>query len=34
MKVCKYCEINKPENELNYKMTLKMILQTDRHLMV
>lgn len=26
MKVCKYCEINMPETDLGYKMTLKMII--------
>lgn len=33
MKVCKYCDRSMPENELNHKMTLKMIIQTDRHLL-
>ncbi|KRX09079.1 hypothetical protein PPERSA_01966 [Pseudocohnilembus persalinus] len=33
MKICKYCERSLPENELNHKMTLKMIIQTDRHLL-
>ena len=32
-KICKYCEEIYQETELNHKMTLKMIIQTDRHLM-
>jgi LMBR1 domain-containing protein 1 len=32
LKLCKYCELLFPEDELNHKMTLKMIMQTDKHL--
>ncbi|CAD8139136.1 unnamed protein product [Paramecium pentaurelia] len=31
-KICKYCEQSYPEQHLQYKMTLKMIIQTDKHL--
>ncbi|CAK83163.1 unnamed protein product (macronuclear) [Paramecium tetraurelia] len=31
-KICKYCEQSYPEQYLQYKMTLKMIIQTDKHL--
>ena len=30
--MCKYCEEYLGENELCHKMTLKMIIQTDKHL--
>ena len=33
-KICKYCEALFPEHELNHALTYKMILQTDRHLIV
>ncbi|EAS01971.2 Lmbr1-like motif protein (macronuclear) [Tetrahymena thermophila SB210] len=33
VKICKYCETVFPENELCHKMTLKMIIQTDKHLL-
>ncbi|KAL4442889.1 hypothetical protein ABPG74_010778 [Tetrahymena malaccensis] len=33
VKICKYCETIFPENELCHKMTLKMIIQTDKHLL-
>ncbi|EGR32819.1 lmbr1-like conserved region family protein, putative, partial [Ichthyophthirius multifiliis] len=33
VKQCKYCETILPEIELTQKMTLKMIIQTDKHLM-
>ncbi|KAM3146974.1 hypothetical protein pb186bvf_000690 [Paramecium bursaria] len=32
IKMCKYCEQNYPEQLLSHKMTLKMIVQTDKHL--
>ncbi|CAD8054888.1 unnamed protein product [Paramecium sonneborni] len=31
-KTCKYCEQQYPEHHLQYKTTLKMIIQTDKHL--
>ena len=34
MTLCKYCEQLYPVEELLHKMTLKSIIQTDRHLMV
>lgn len=34
VKVCKYCECYCPRKDLTHKMTLKMIILTDRHLML
>lgn len=34
VKSCKYCEVNYPVEELDHKMTLKMIIETDKHLLV
>lgn len=34
VKMCKYCEQLYPEQELQHKMTLKMVIQTDKHLYV
>ena len=34
VKVCKYCECYCPRKELSHKMTLKMIMLLDRHLML
>lgn len=34
VKLCKYCETNFPVEELEHKMTLKMIIETDKHLLV
>ena len=33
MKECKYCEMMFPVIELNHKMTLKQIIEIDKHLM-
>lgn len=34
VKICKYCEIAYPVELLDHKMTLKMIMEVDLHLLV
>lgn len=34
VKICRYCEATYPVSEMTHKMTLKMIIELDQHLIV